>query len=63
MHVLGQRSIVNQEDKTLYLVPETNSTGDFRVLRNSEADKVRCGQKHFEARGVPFSVIVAADEV
>ena len=25
--------------------------------------KVRCGQKHFEALGVPFAVAVTADEV
>jgi len=29
----------------------------------SEADKVRCGQKHFEALGMAFSVVVSADEV
>ncbi|OGW59579.1 MAG: hypothetical protein A2V83_03245 [Nitrospirae bacterium RBG_16_64_22] len=28
-----------------------------------EADKVRCGQKHFEALHVPFAVAVTADEV
>jgi ERCC4-related helicase len=32
-------------------------------LRTSEADKVRCGQKHFEAIDVPFAVAVTADEV
>jgi type III restriction enzyme len=32
-------------------------------LRNSEADKIRCGKKHFEALDVPFSVVVDADEV
>ncbi len=29
----------------------------------SEGDKVRCGQKHFETLGVPFTVAVSADEV
>jgi type III restriction enzyme len=35
------------------------------VLKNIEitADKVRCGQKHFEALGAPFDVAVTADEV
>jgi hypothetical protein len=32
-------------------------------LRTAEADKVRCGKKHFEAIGVPFDVVVTADEV
>jgi hypothetical protein len=36
---------------------------DFLQLRNSEADNVRCGKKHFEALGVPLAVAVTADEV
>ena len=49
--------------RTLYLVRETKSTKDFLKLRTSEADKVRCGKKHFETLGVPFAVVVSADEV
>jgi type III restriction enzyme len=45
------------------LVRETKSTKDLLKLRTSEADKVRCGQKHFETLGVPFAVAVTADEV
>jgi type III restriction enzyme len=56
-------AIVKHDDETLYLVRETKSTRDFLKLRTSEADKVRCGQKHFETLGVPFSVVVSADEV
>jgi len=47
----------------LYLVRETKGTRDFLKLRTSEADKVRCGQQHFQALGVPFDVVVSADEV
>lgn len=54
-------AIVKHEDQTLYLVRETKGTRDFLKLRTSEADKVRCGQKHFEAIGVPFDVVVSAD--
>ncbi len=57
------RAIVKHEDKTVYLVRETKSTRDFLKLRTSEADKVRCGAKHFEALGVPFKVAVTADDV
>ena len=32
------------------------------LLRTSEVDKVRCGQKHFQALDVPFDVVVTADE-
>ena len=56
-------AIIKEYDKTLYLVRETKSTRDFLELRTSEADKVRCGQKHFEALNVPFAVVVTADEV
>ena len=29
----------------------------------TEADKVRCGQQHFELLGVPFAVVTNANEV
>jgi type III restriction enzyme len=56
-------AIVKHEEKTLYFVRETKGTRDFLKLRTSEADKVRCGQRHFEALGVPFAVAVSADDV
>lgn len=56
-------AILKHDGQALYLVRETKSTRDFLKLRTSEADKVRCGQKHFEAIGVPFAVAVTADEV
>ena len=56
-------AIIKHDDHTLYLVRETKSTKDFLKLRTSEADKVRCGQKHFETLGVAFTVVVSADEV
>ena len=56
-------AIVKHEDQTIYLVKETKSTKDFLKLRTLEADKVRCGKKHFETLGVPFAVAVTADEV
>ncbi len=56
-------AIVKQDEQTLYLVRETKATRDFLKLRTSEADKVRCGQRHFAALGVPFAVAVSADEV
>jgi type III restriction enzyme len=48
---------------TLYLVKETKGTMDFTKLRTPEADKVNCGRRHFEAIGVPFSVVVTAQQV
>ncbi len=56
-------AIVKHDDQTVYLVRETKGTRDFLKLRTSEADKVRCGQKHFEALGVEFAVAVTAGEV
>jgi type III restriction enzyme len=51
-------AIVKHDDETLYLVRETKSTKDFLKLRTTEADKVRCGEQHFKALGMPFAVVV-----
>lgn len=56
-------AIVKHEDATIYLVRETKGTKDFEKLRNSEADKIRCGRKHFEALDVNFNVVVKAEEI
>lgn len=56
-------AIVKHEDTTIYLVRETKGTKDFEKLRNSEADKVRCGRKHFEALDVNFKVVVDASNL
>jgi type III restriction enzyme len=56
-------AIVKHGDETVYLVRETKGTKDFLKLRTSEADKVRCGQRHFDALGVSFAVVTEAKEV
>lgn len=56
-------AIVKEDKDTLYLLRETKGTKDFLKLRNSEADKVRCGQRHFEALGVDFAVVTQARDV
>jgi type III restriction enzyme len=56
-------AILKHDGQALYLVRETKGTRDYLKLRTSEADKVRCGQQHFETLGVPFAVVVSADEV
>ncbi|MDN5361087.1 MAG: type restriction enzyme [Moorella sp. (in: firmicutes)] len=56
-------AIVKHDGQALYLVRETKGTRDLLKLRTGEADKIRCGQKHFEALGVPFAVVETADEV
>lgn len=56
-------AIVKHDDKTLYLVRETKGTQGLLKLRTTEADKVRCGQRHFETLGVSFAVAVTADDV
>ena len=56
-------AILKHDGQALYLVRETKGTKDFLKLRTSEADKVRCGQQHFEALGVPFAVAISADDV
>ena len=56
-------AILKHNGLALYLVRETKGTRDYLKLRTSEADKVRCGEKHFDAIGVPFDVVVSADDV
>jgi type III restriction enzyme len=56
-------AIVKQDGQAMYLIRETKSTKDFLKLRTSEADKVRCGKRHFEAIGVPFAIAVTVDDV
>ena len=56
-------AILKHDGQAMYLVRETKGTRDFLKLRTSEADKVRCGARHFQALEVPFDVVVSADEV
>ena len=55
-------AIVKQNGEAFYLVRETKGTTDFLKLRTAEADKVRCGQRHFELLGVPFAVVTNAEQ-
>ena len=55
--------IVKHGDETVYLVRETKGTKDSMKLRSTEVDKVRCGQKHFEALDVSFAVAVSAKDI
>jgi type III restriction enzyme len=56
-------AIVKHNDNTIYLVRETKSTKNFEKLRNSEADKIKCGRKHFAAIGANFDVVTNSLEV
>ncbi len=56
-------AIVKNGSTTVYMVRETKSTKDFRKRRGIENDKVRCGERHFGAIGVPFDVVVNASDV
>jgi type III restriction enzyme len=58
-------AIVKYDDETLYLIRETKGVRKEQLfkLRTSEADKIRCGEKHFEALGLNFDVAVDANEV
>lgn len=56
-------AIVKQDDDTIYLVRETKSTKDFEKLRNSEADRIKCGRKHFESIGADFDVVTSSIDI
>lgn len=56
-------AILRHDNTVLYLVRETKSTKDFEKLRNIEAEKVRCGRRHFESLDVDFDVVTSAKEI
>jgi type III restriction enzyme len=56
-------AILKHDNTVLYLVRETKGTKNFEKLRNSEAEKIRCGRRHFEALEVDFDVVTSAKEV
>ncbi|MEO8149058.1 MAG: DEAD/DEAH box helicase family protein [Bacteroidia bacterium] len=56
-------AIVKENDSAIYLVCETKGTRDFLKLRTSEADKIKCGKKHFEILNTTFKVAVSAKEI
>lgn len=56
-------AIIRHDNTVLYLVRETKSTKNFEKLRNIEAEKIRCGRRHFEALDVDFDVVTSAREV
>jgi len=56
-------AILKHDNTVLYLVRETKGTKDFEKLRNIEAEKIRCGRKHFETLKVDFGVVTSAGEI
>ncbi|MDQ6631139.1 MAG: type III restriction endonuclease subunit R, partial [Verrucomicrobiota bacterium] len=56
-------AILKPDNFVVYMVRETKSTKNFEKLRNSEAEKIRCGRKHFEALNVDFDVVTSAEEL
>ncbi len=56
-------AIVKSDSSTVYMVRETKGTRDFRKRRGVENDKVRCGERHFDALGVSFDVVTSVDEI
>ncbi len=54
---------MKHDDNTFYFVRETKETTNLSQLRNSEAYKIKCGEKHFEELGVDFKVITDAGKI
>lgn len=51
-------------EELIYLVRETKETTNLDQLRPDEADKIRCGERHFrDALGVDYAVVTSADEL
>lgn len=56
-------AILRHDNTVLYLVRETKGTKNFERLRGTEAEKIRCGRKHFESIGVDFDVVTSASDI
>lgn len=52
-----------EERPLLYLVRETKDTHDRTKLRPDEDRKITCGERHFEALGVDYRLVVSAGEL
>ena len=57
-------AILKHDNTVLYLVRETKGTKNYEELpHNKEAEKLRCGRKHFEAIGADYDVVTSAEDV
>jgi type III restriction enzyme len=56
-------AILRHDDTVLYLVRETKGTKNIEKLRGTEAEKIRCGRKHFKSLEVDFDVVTSAAEI
>jgi len=58
-------ALLKHDNSILYMVRETKGTKNFEKLRNSEAEKARCGRRHFEAlgNGITFDVVTSSADV
>lgn len=55
-------ALVTEGEEKLYLVRETKSTRNRTELRESEQDKIACGEKHFAAIDVNYDVVTNLNE-
>lgn len=56
-------AFVTERDEKLYFVRETKSTLNSEERRLKENQKIRCGERHFNAIGVDFGVVTKLSEV
>ena len=56
-------AFVTKRDKKLYFVRETKSTLDDQKRRVEENQKIKYGERHFEAIGVDYGVVTKLKEV
>lgn len=56
-------AFVTEREEKLYFVRETKSTLDSEERRTKENQKIKCGERHFEALEVDFGVVTKLSEV
>ena len=62
--VMEETDEFGDKGERLYLVRETKSTANLGELYRSEAQKLRCGSRHFnDALGIDYKLILSASEL
>jgi type III restriction enzyme len=50
---------VGHDNSVICFARETKGTKNFEKQRGTEAEKIRCGRKHFKSLGVGFDVVTS----
>lgn len=55
-------AILKQNGEIVYMIKETKGTKDKLGLRGLENEKIACGEKHFEAIGIDYQLVIGIED-